>query len=174
MTTSLSNCHPDLPSLNSPPEADLSNLQPTLCLASNQHPSPAALFNIITSYANEKLTADAKNNLDVVIDHHWIFLHSKCFKQANRLNSHRYNGKWKLDAETPEQLLYATQKLIPLVADNRLPVVKMTNVGNVLNGECQLVVYCFPKGAEPITVRRIVGEKFYWGSNRYTEPNQEG
>lgn len=132
--------------------------------------SPADLYKLLASFASDNLPSNSRNNLDIVLDYHWIFLHSKQFKETNRLNSHRYIGKWKYDAENSTELIETAKKLISLVADNRLPVVKMTNMGNVHSGECQLVVYCFPETAEPLLVKQLIGKDFYWGSNRFKEP----
>lgn len=136
--------------------------------------TPAAIYRQIMNHADETLPKSAWDNLDVVIDAHWIFLHSRKFKEHNRLNSYRYNGKWKYNPSGHAELLEQAKNLLLHVSENRLPVAKITNFGNIPNGELQLVVYCFPDIAEPLHVKVILQESslkgIYWGSNRFREP----
>jgi len=92
--------------------------------------TPAAIYRQIMNHADETLPKTLRDNLDVVIDAHWIFLHSKKFKEHNRLNSHRYNGKWKFNPPGHAELLELAKHLLHHVSENRLPVVKITNFGN--------------------------------------------
>lgn len=136
--------------------------------------SPAIIYRQIVNHADETLPKVLRNNLDVIIDAHWIFFHSKKFKKHNRLNSYRYNGKWKYNPSDHAGLLEQAKNLLLHVSENRLPVVKITNFGNMFNADLQLVVYCLPCFAEPIEVKRILTEVglngFVWGSNRFKEP----
>jgi hypothetical protein len=136
--------------------------------------TPAAIYRQIMNHADETLPKPARDNLDVVIDANWIFLHSKRFKEHNRLNSYRYIGKWKYNPSDHAELLEQAKNLLLHVSENSLPVVKITNFGNMPNSELQLVVYCFPGIAEPSSVKEILLESrlngFYWGSNRFAEP----
>jgi len=120
------------------------------------------------------LSKEERANLDIVIDIHWFFLHSKFHKE--NYNYKKHIGKWKYDAPSGDKLFHAVKELIPAVARKVLPVVKFTNTGNVLTGERLIVAYCFPFGPEPLEVRNVLlgkGLDIYWGSTYFKPPPQE-
>jgi hypothetical protein len=136
--------------------------------------SPAAIYRLIWEHAGKTLPTALLENLDVVMDAHWIYLHSRKFKEHNRLNSYRYNGKWKSFPLDHGELLLQVYALLPHVPGNSLPVVKITNFANMPHERLQLVAYCFPEVAEPAWVREILKgssiDGFIWRSNRFKEP----
>ena len=129
--------------------------------------SPAEIFCKITTCLNDTVApAGERDNVEVIIDMHWFFIHSKYHKKNFQYKKHI--GKWKHYATSDESLYDNVFKLIPLVAEGKLPVVKFTNTGNVFTGEKTIVVYCFPFGPTPKDAESIlidtIGKTFFWGS----------
>ena len=135
--------------------------------------SPASIYRLLTSHADKILVSrKERENLDIVIDMHWFFLHSRYHKE--QFNYKKHIGKWKYDAVSFEDLLARVLVLMPSVAAGDLPVVKFTNIPNVTSGEKLIVVYCFPFGPGPEQARDIliekIGPEIYWGSYRHRSP----
>lgn len=133
---------------------------------------PSSIYKLLNRQAELVIISrEDRANLDIVMDIHWIFLHSLYHKQNT--NYKRHTGKWKYDADSQEDLIEKAKQVMPLVADRTFPVVKFTNLGNVFSGEMLLVVYCFPFGPQPAEAKRLLIEQglntIYWGSEKFKE-----
>lgn len=108
-------------------------------------------------------------NIEVTPDIHWIFIRSIMHKSDPAVKKHC--GKWKYDAQDNESLISRVCDLLPLVANGKLPVIKLTNIGNVFTDERVIVVYCFDDIATPTGTRESLEKnfkgQFYWGSDRF-------
>ena len=139
----------------------------------NNYP-PAVIYKRLIHNARENIYAEFRDNLDIVLDLHWIFLHSKIFKFRPNINFRQHIGKWKYDASSADDLFEKVFMLLPYVAEDKLPVVKFTNIGNVFSGEKLIVVYYCPNSTPHKEIRQILYDKlkipFYWGSDKYKEP----
>lgn len=129
--------------------------------------SPAEIYRKLTTCIEKTVVSpEERNNVEVIIDMHWFFIHSKYHKQNFQYKKHI--GKWKYCATSNKNLYDHVFKLIPLVAEGKLPVVKFTNTGNVFTGEKTIVVYCFPFGPTPKDAESFlidtIGKTFFWGS----------
>ena len=135
--------------------------------------TPSEIYKLVAERADRLIgSRDERQNLDIVIDIHWFFLHSMSHKQREQWKRHA--GKWKYRAHSREDLIEKACRLLPAVASGRLPVVKFTNVANVFTGEMLIVAYCFASGpgAEETkkTLLETIRGEIYWGSNKYKEP----
>lgn len=135
--------------------------------------SPAIIYKHLKTHADKviALETDCKN-LDIVIDIHWFFLHSRYHKE--NFDCKKHIGKWKYDASSPEDLIEKALKVLPFVAKGDFPVVKFTNLPNVFSGEKQIVFFCFPFGPSPKEAQVLLEEKMkvnvYWGSKIFQKP----
>jgi hypothetical protein len=134
--------------------------------------SPADLCAYIRNYLEKNGHAGALEHIEIITDHHWIFLHNRTFTQGGSVYRRR-TGKYKYDAIHNSDLLLSVCSLAPLVADNLLPVVKFTNIANVQSGEKLIVAYCVKGIAEPHAVKKLMqrelGERVYWGSDFFEQ-----
>lgn len=135
--------------------------------------SPAEIYKHLTTYADKALGSHTdRKNLDVVMDIHWFFMHSKYHKE--NFDYKKHINKWKYDASSPEDLIEKALTVIPFVAKGDFPVVKFTNLPNVFSGEKQIVFFCFPFGPSPIKAQKLLKEKMridvYWGSEKFQKP----
>lgn len=128
--------------------------------------SPALVVRRLKEFAGHHA------NLEITPDIHWIFLRSLSHKGLPAFR--RHCGKWKCDAADDDDLLARTRRLIPLICDGELPLIKITNRGNVFSDERLIVVYCFPQEATPEKTGEILDRmfsgRFYWGSNWFSCP----
>jgi len=137
---------------------------------SDRGKSPAEIYRQLTTCINDTVAhPEERDNVEVIIDMHWFFIHSKYHKKNFQYKKHI--GKWKHYGTSDKSLYDNVFKLIPLVAEGKLPVVKFTNTGNVFTGEKTIVVYCFPFGPTPKDAESIlidaIGKTFFWGSKIY-------
>lgn len=135
--------------------------------------SPALIYRDIMSFVNNKIeSANERENFEAIIDIHWFFLHSKYHKR--NFNYKRHIGNWRYCAASYKDLIDKVYRVIPLVAEGKLPVVKFTNLGNVFSGEKMIVAYCFPFGPSREEARNLlvnsIGEEIIWDSKKYNEP----
>lgn len=134
--------------------------------------SPALIYRCLMDHAGNTIAnKDTLANLDIIMDFHWFFLHSK--KAKEQFNTKRHSGKWKYDATSVEDLIHKAKAILPLVASGDFPVAKFTNIANVFSGEKLIVVYCFNFGHSAKETGDIfseaVGEDVYWGSDMSRE-----
>ncbi len=132
--------------------------------------SPALIYKRLAEYARSSIPEEKLfSNLDIIMDFHWFFLHSK--ESKKNFNTKRHIGKWKYDARSVENLFLIAEAILPLVASGDFPVAKFTNIANVFSGEKLIVVYCFDFGLTPMETgslfREVAGEGVYWGSERF-------
>ena len=135
--------------------------------------SPQVIYRNLMSFAKKEIeSAKERENFEVIIDIHWFFLHSRYHKQ--NFNYKKHIGKWKYFAISYQDLHDKVYRVIPLVAQGKLPVVKFTNLGNVFSGEKMIVAYCFPFGPSPEEARGFlvssIGDEIIWGSKKFKEP----
>lgn len=135
--------------------------------------SPAVIYRNLMSFVNNEIeSTKERENFEAIMDIHWFFLHSKYHRRNFSFKKHI--GKWKYYATSYNDLYYKVYKVIPLVAEGKLPVVKFTNLCNVFSGEKMIVAYCFPFGPRPEETRDFlvnsIGDDIIWSSEKYKEP----
>lgn len=134
---------------------------------------PARIHKHLSEYANKSiLDPSERTNLEITIDLHWFFLHSKYHKE--NYNNKKHIGKWKYNATSTEDLFEKIKIILPLVASRQLAVSKFTNLANVFNNEKLIVVYCFSFGLSAKCIGDLlndrIGDGVYWGSVRFKKP----
>jgi len=131
-----------------------------------------------TEYHNQEVrdlkdSANNHSNLEVTPGIHWIFMQSLKHKGLEAFKNNC--GKWKYDATDNDDLTQA-ERLIPYVVEGKLPVVKITNIGNVFSGDRLIVVYCFSEEAKPAESGELLNQmfdgQFYWGSDWFSPPSK--
>ncbi|MFC1857701.1 hypothetical protein ACFL9U_06680, partial [Thermodesulfobacteriota bacterium] len=63
-------------------------------IKANNSESPATIYRKLIHYMEEKIeSVKERDNVDIIIDIHWFFIHSKYHKR--NFNYKKHIGKWK-------------------------------------------------------------------------------
>ncbi len=135
--------------------------------------TPAIIYRQLSEFANYNIeSVKFKKNFELIIDYHWFFLHSKYHKYKHGCKKH--TGKWKYHAVSDQDLLTKVTKLLPFIAQGKLPVTKFTNIGNIFTDEKIIVIYCFPFSLNPLEIKNLLINEgindIFWGSKKFKEP----
>ncbi len=135
--------------------------------------TPALIYRQLSEFIDNNIkSAKLKQNLELIIDYHWFFIHSNHHKRQYNCKNHI--GKWKYYAISNQDLLTNVTKILPLIAQGKLPVAKFTNISNVFTDEKTIVVYCFPFQSDPLEIKNYLTKNglkdIFWGSKKFKAP----